>query len=117
MTLPSTPGSRTRPTQKREDASNQSSAILPLMAMLFLFGLLDPLTQNGQWGIFFTIIGIFVFITGLLALIFVKDGEIVSSQLSLKDTIQYKVSSSTVRWFRFNNGALVSVTPGCLGFW
>ena len=72
-------------------------AILPLMAMLFLFGLLDPLTQNGQWGIFFTIIGIFVFITGLLALIFVKDGEIVSSQLSLKDTIQYGFKKETIQ--------------------
>lgn len=72
-------------------------AILPLMAMLVLFGLLDPLTQSGQWSLFFSIIGIFVFISGLLALLFIKEDSVTSSQLSLKDTIQYGFKKETIQ--------------------
>lgn len=71
-------------------------SILPLMAMLFIFGVLDPLTQSGQWSLFFSIIGILVFITGLIALIFIQDKTIISSQLSLKDTIQYGFKKETI---------------------
>lgn len=71
-------------------------SILPLMAMLFIFGILDPLTQSGQWSLFFSIIGVLVFITGLISLIFIQDKTIISSQLSLKDTIQYGFKKETI---------------------
>ena len=72
-------------------------AILPLLAMLLIFGLLDPLTKQGKWGIFFNVIGILVFIGGLIALIFMKDTKIVKSDYSLKDTISYGFKLDTIK--------------------
>ena len=42
-------------------------ATLPLMAMLLVFGLLDPLTQAGQWRLFFALIGGVTMLVGILA--------------------------------------------------
>ncbi|MDD7433542.1 MAG: MFS transporter [Peptoniphilaceae bacterium] len=43
----------------------------PLIAMLLIFGFLDPLTRAGQWSLFFLIIGAIPLITGLLGLILI----------------------------------------------
>ena len=48
-------------------------AILPLMAMLIIFGAFDGLTQQGRWREFFNIFGLAVSAVGLAALFFVKD--------------------------------------------
>lgn len=71
-------------------------AILPLMAMLLIFGLLDPLTQNNQWTLFFSIIGIIVFIGGLIALVMMKDSAIQKSNASLKDTLIMGFKAETI---------------------
>ena len=65
--------------------------------MLLIFGLLDPLTKQGKWGVFFSVIGILVFIGGLIALIFMKDTKIVKSDYSLKDTISYGFKLDTIK--------------------
>lgn len=50
-------------------------AIMPLIAMLVVFGALDPLTQAGRWQLFFGIIGAITATVGLLAWFLVRDSE------------------------------------------
>ncbi len=48
-------------------------AVLPLLAMLFVFGALDPLTQSGQWQTFFGVIGALTAVVGVVAWFIVRD--------------------------------------------
>ncbi|MCR2783631.1 MULTISPECIES: MFS transporter [unclassified Microbacterium] len=48
-------------------------SVLPLMAMLLVFGLLDGLTQAGEWTLFFGIIGLATAAVGVLAWFLVRD--------------------------------------------
>ncbi|GAB2528189.1 MFS transporter [Paramicrobacterium agarici] len=50
-------------------------AIMPLMAMLLIFGALDPLTQAGEWKLFFGIIGLLTAVVGVLVLVLVRDSD------------------------------------------
>lgn len=54
-------------------------AILPLVAMLVIFGGLDGLIQQGKWPLFFTIIGALVTLGGLAGLFLIKDPPALSS--------------------------------------
>lgn len=49
------------------------TATLPLISMLVIFGLFDPMTQAGRWREFFAIFGALVSATGVLALVVVRD--------------------------------------------
>ncbi len=55
-------------------------AIMPLMAMLVVFGALDPLTQAGEWGTFFLVIGALTSAVGVLAWFLVKDSPTMQRQ-------------------------------------
>lgn len=60
------------------DASNRGRVdgvlgTMPLIAMLLVFGALDPLTKSGDWGLFFGVVGGATAVVGLLALIAVRD--------------------------------------------
>lgn len=46
---------------------------LPLLAMLVVFGGLDPLTQKGNWKLFYLIIGGLVTAGGLVGMLLIKD--------------------------------------------
>lgn len=48
-------------------------AIMPLMAMLLVFGLLDPLTRAGEWRVFFTLVGAVTATTGVVSWFLVRD--------------------------------------------
>ena len=48
-------------------------AVMPLVAMLVVFGLLDGLTQKGEWSTFFLIVGGVTLLGGLLGLVFLKE--------------------------------------------
>lgn len=48
-------------------------AVMPLLAMLLVFGGMDGMTQKGQWPLFFCIIGGITTLGGLLGLILLKD--------------------------------------------
>ncbi|MFF2631894.1 MFS transporter [Microbacterium sp. NPDC058021] len=48
-------------------------AVLPLMSMLLVFGLLDGLTQAGEWKLFFGIIGLATAAVGVVAWFLVRD--------------------------------------------
>ncbi|MCW4457180.1 MFS transporter [Microbacterium sp. MPKO10] len=50
-------------------------AIMPLMAMLLIFGALDPLTQAGQWRLFFGIIGALTAVIGIAAWFLIRDSD------------------------------------------
>lgn len=48
-------------------------AILPLIAMLVVFGALDPLTRAGDWMTFFSVVGGIVAVVGVVALLFLRE--------------------------------------------
>lgn len=48
-------------------------AVMPLIGMLLVFVLLDPLTQSGLWGLFFGIVGGITVATGIAAWFLVRD--------------------------------------------
>lgn len=48
-------------------------SIMPLVSMLLVFGLLDSLTQAGQWSLFFTIVGGTTAAVGIVAFFLVRD--------------------------------------------
>ena len=50
-------------------------AVMPLVAMLVVFGALDGLTQSGNWSLFFLIVGGVTSLGGLLGLLFLREPE------------------------------------------
>lgn len=54
-------------------------AIMPLMGMLVVFGALDPLTQAGQWQLFFGIVGGVTAAVGVLSWFLVREPAAVHS--------------------------------------
>ncbi|CAM3504566.1 MFS transporter [Isoptericola cucumis] len=48
-------------------------AIMPLVAMLVVFGALDPLTQAGRWELFFGVVGGVTAVVGVLAQVLVRE--------------------------------------------
>ncbi len=69
-------------------------AALPLVAMLVIFGLLDPLTAQGKWGLFFVIIGGVTILGGLSGILIIKDSP------SLKPNKEGKYLSNIIYGFR-----------------
>lgn len=63
--------------------------IMPLVSMLIVFGLLDPLTKDGRWMEFFAIIGGFVMLTGIAAHWLVDDPTepVVTSTSYFRDVV------------------------------
>lgn len=47
---------------------------LPLVSMLVVFVVLDPLTKDGQWFLFFGVVGAVVAVVGIAAHLLVRDG-------------------------------------------
>lgn len=50
-------------------------AMLPLLSMLIIFGLFDPLTQSGKWKTFFNIFALINLIAGLVAFSLINDSK------------------------------------------
>ena len=48
-------------------------AMLPLLAMLIVFGGLDGLTKSGDWQLFFLVVGALMIVAGLVALVLIRD--------------------------------------------
>ncbi len=55
-------------------------AALPLLAMLVVFGLFDPLKQQGRWDLFFVIVGALVILGGMIGIYIIRDQEIETSR-------------------------------------
>lgn len=73
-------------------------AILPLVAMLIIFGGLDWLTASGRWSDFFVIIGGLTILGGLLGALFIKEAPHVqkSDQTYFKNIV-YGLRPSVVK--------------------
>jgi len=70
---------------------------LPLLAMLLVFGALDPLTQSGQWGLFFGLVGGVTAVVGLLALVAVRDRTPAVREGGPLADVVYGLRPSTIR--------------------
>ncbi len=72
-------------------------ATLPLLSMLLVFGLLDGLTQRGEWRLFFAIIGGAVSVAGILAALLLKDPPIEKKDEPYFQNILYGFRPSVIR--------------------
>ena len=50
-------------------------AVMPLVAMLVVFGALDGLTAQGKWGVFFLVVGGLTLLGGLLGQVLIREPE------------------------------------------
>lgn len=87
-------------------------AIMPLLAMLIIFGAFDGLTQQGRWREFFNIFGASVTAVGLLSLLLVRDSEMLRPRQDggLRE-ILYGLQPSVVR---ANPELYLSLTAFCI---
>ena len=73
-------------------------AILPLVSMLLVFGVLDGLTQSGNWSTFFLIIGGLTFLGGVLGVFFLREPKgLQRSETTYFANIVYGLRPSVVR--------------------
>ena len=73
-------------------------AVLPLVAMLVVFGALDGMTQSGNWSTFFLVVGGLTLIGGLLGIFFLKESAAVRrSDESYFANIVYGLRPSVIR--------------------
>ncbi|MHC1693153.1 MAG: MFS transporter [Sphaerochaetaceae bacterium] len=66
------------------DTSNRGTvesflAAMPLVALLVVFGLLDSLTQAGEWSLFFLLVGCLTSLTGILGFFILQDAPALKS--------------------------------------
>ena len=88
-------------------------AILPLVAMLVVFGLLDGMTQSGNWSTFFLIVGGVTLLGGVLGIFFLKEKEDLRPGTdSYFANIVYGLRPSVIR---ANPGLYISLT--CLAIY
>lgn len=72
-------------------------AILPLIAMILIFGLMDGLTQGGHWDIFFILIGSLVTLGGILGIFIIEEPPAIKRDTSIfLSEMIYTVKLSTV---------------------
>ncbi|GAA1807621.1 MFS transporter [Agromyces neolithicus] len=72
-------------------------AIMPLIAMLLVFGLLDPMTQAGQWTAFFAIVGAITAATGIAAWFLVRDRHVPRPRSGVMRAVVDGLRPATVR--------------------
>lgn len=72
-------------------------AIMPLIAMLVVFGTLDGLTQAGNWKVFFLIVGGLTFLGGLLGCVFIREKPGEKNQGTYFSNIIYGLRPAVVR--------------------
>ncbi len=87
-------------------------AIMPLLAMLIIFGGFDGLTQSGNWKAFYLIIGSLVVVGGLIGIFLLKDNkEIKPNQGNYFENIIYGFRPATVKE---NKMLYVSLVANCV---
>ena len=72
-------------------------AILPPLSMLIVFGALDPLVQRDQWRAFFSLIGGFVILVGILSLFLIRDPKIEKRKSAFFPALIYGFSPASFR--------------------
>ncbi len=72
-------------------------AIMPLVGMLLVFALLDPLTQEGRWELFFGIVGGLTAATGVAAWFLVRDRGVARHEHGVLKAVVDGLRPATVR--------------------
>lgn len=72
-------------------------AIMPLVAMLMVFGALDGLTQAGNWRLFFLIVGGITCLGGVLGCFFIREPDLPRGQGSYFANILYGFRPAVIR--------------------
>ncbi|MEA5013240.1 MAG: MFS transporter [Candidatus Limiplasma sp.] len=72
-------------------------AVLPLLAMLILFGGFDGMTRSGQWRQFFLIFGGLVFLAGLVSLFLLREAPFSPSREPFAGQLLYGFKPSVMR--------------------
>jgi MFS family permease len=72
-------------------------ATMPLLAMLLVFGALDPLTRTGQWQTFFGLVGGVTMVVGLIAWFGLRDTRAPRPSDSYLATVLHGLRPATVR--------------------
>ena len=72
-------------------------AIMPLVAMLVVFGALDSLTQAGNWQLFFLIVGGITCLGGVLGFFFIREPDLPRGQGSYFANILYGFRPAVIR--------------------
>lgn len=72
-------------------------AIMPLVAMLVVFGALDGLTQAGSWRLFFLIVGGVTGLGGVLGCFFIREPDLPRGQGTTFSNILYGFRPAVVR--------------------
>lgn len=72
-------------------------ATMPLLGMLVVFGILDSFTQQGNWKLFFLIIGITVTVAGIISIFLIKDGPIQKKESHYIQDLLYGFKGSTIK--------------------
>ena len=70
---------------------------LPLIGMLVVFGALDPITQAGNWRLFFALVGGFTAVVGVIAWFGVRDTAIPQPTGSYLSSVLHALRPSTMR--------------------
>lgn len=72
-------------------------AVMPLLGMLLVFALLDPLTQAGRWEVFFGIVGGLTAATGIAAWFLVRDRGVARHPHGVLRAVTEGLRPATVR--------------------
>ncbi|MDY0023307.1 MAG: MFS transporter, partial [Candidatus Izemoplasmatales bacterium] len=72
-------------------------AILPLLALLIIFGGFDIFVQQDMWPLFFIISGGLVTLGGFIGVFLIKESNVQKSEISYLKTIVYGFKPSTVK--------------------
>ena len=59
--------------EKRRTKVESVVQIMPMAAMLFVFGIMDGFTQKGEWNTFFVITSLIMLMAGILSFFFIKE--------------------------------------------
>ncbi len=84
-------------TKENRGRAESVLSILPLVSMLIIFGIFDPMTRNGQWQLFFSIFGAAVSVSGVLAIFLVKETRKPPVSSSFMRDILHGFSPSVIR--------------------
>ena len=87
--------------------------VLPMVSMLFVFGVMDGFTQKGQWSLFFALTALIMLIAGILSIFLLeKDRCEKKKVVRLLDSLLYGFRKSTIR----NNSSLyISLSAYAVG--
>ncbi|MEU5994312.1 MFS transporter [Spirillospora sp. NPDC047418] len=89
-------------------------AVMPLMSMLVVFGGLDWMTRDGQWSLFFLVIGLIIAVAGVVAWVFVRDQPVEPADRQDGGYLAALVHGLRPSAVRKNPGLYLALTAWCV---